>query len=365
MLSGRLIRVARDVLEDYSHFGVIERLNAASVLSAQRTNPAHYIQNAVQLRAWAQTVIKGSKIEKYPKYLIDFLNHGAYKSALPASIASVILNGFPDDPNLAMSSGEVNLYIQLANRLSGEFNMLLAVGEKLHIEQIEIPEDRLGLDIVTPRESFDNDAARFIEIQGIFVDLMSCVNEMTTGSKEAPTLTYISTSDPVTGVAVVCAAAWAILNGYKLLLEVVEKSLSLHNTIKELRASPLGGEPDLEERVKEIVDNHLKQAIDGIAAHASPNIQPERVNEIKIAMVKDARIVVQAIANGARIGITVESLDRVNYIARDVPNVTQEDINDTIEKQAVLEHRVQQARELLGLPAPLLLPVDRTAGFQE
>jgi hypothetical protein len=340
-------------------------LNAAAALSAQRANPAHYIQNAVQLRAWAQTVVEGSKIGKYPKYLIDFLNHGAYKSALPASIASVILNGFPDDPNLAMSSGEVNIYIQLANRLFSEFNMLLAVGEKLHIEQIEIPEDKIGLDIVIPREIFNNDANSFAVIQGRFINLMSRVSELTTGSTQSPTLTYISTSDPVTGVAMVAGAAWAFLNGYKLLLDVVDKHLSLYKTIKEFRASPLDGAPNLEEQVKAIVDAHLKQAIDGIAAYASPNLQEERVNEIKVAITKDARVAVQAIANGARIGITVESLDRVNYIARDVPNVTQEDINNTIEKQVMLENKVQHARELLGQPAPLLLPVDRTAGPQE
>ena len=97
MLAGRLIRVAKDILDEYSRFQISERLQTASSISANRgsTTDTQYITQARQLREWAQSVINQTKIEKYPSDLLAFLKNSKYAVALPEYIARVIASGFP------------------------------------------------------------------------------------------------------------------------------------------------------------------------------------------------------------------------------------------------------------------------------
>jgi hypothetical protein len=362
MLAGRLIRVITDILGEYSEFRIIEQLGAASTLSTQRAQLQiqQYTQQAQQLRQWAQTIIDQTKVGKYPDDIRKFLKDSNYSSALPESIARVVMYGFPDDKNLAISSSELGLYLQLANTLRSELGALVTAAHKFKIEEITIPPNEVSFDIIIPRGVFDERADGLFDILSRFTRIMSYFIELTTGSENSPTLTYTSTSDPVTGLAVFGAAAWAFLNFYKLILEVAEKQISLLKTVKEFRAFSPSGPADLEERVKLIMDGALKQAVDGAVASVPPKVPEERVNEVKIAINKDARVAVQVIANGVRIGITVESLDKIFLISEGVPDLTPEKVDEVLREQRALEHQVQQSLDSLGEPAPALLAVENS-----
>jgi hypothetical protein len=315
MLAGRLIRAARDILGEYSRFKIIDRLTLAASVSAQRTGGQNnaYTEQARQLRQWAQSVIDQSLIDKYPEDLRIFLDNSNYAAALPASIARVVLAGFPDDIRLGMSSSEVGLYAQLATILRSELSSLDAIANKLNIEQVSIPVDQVCLDIMIPRIIFADRIDNFIVILRRFIKIISYIIELTTGSESSPTLTYGSTSDPVTGVALVGAAAWGVLKFYKLMLEVAEKQFSLLKTLREFRSVAPDASSDVEERVQGIVGEALKQAVEGAVTSVPASVPDERVNEIKNALNIEARFTVNDIANGVRISITAESIDRITY----------------------------------------------------
>jgi hypothetical protein len=362
MLAGRLIRAASDILGEYSKFKIVEELNVALSLSAQRTDPQNqaYIEQARQLRLWAQSVIDQSLIEKYPDDLRVFLKNSNYSTALPASIARVVLAGFPDDMRLAMSSSEVGLYVQLAHSLRSELLALDTIAKKMNIEQIAIPPDQISLDILIPRILFENRADYFLIILRRFTIIISYIIELTTGSEDSPKITYTSTSDPVTGLALFGAAAWGVLTFYKLALEVAEKQFSLLKTLKEFRAVAPDASSDVEERVKRIVSEGLKGAVDGTVASVPAKVPVERINEIKNALNIEARFAVNDIANGVTISITVESIDRITYMSDSIPGLTPAMVAERLGEQRALEQQVRQSLVALGQPAPALLS-DETA----
>jgi hypothetical protein len=358
MLAGRIIQIAKDILQDYQEFGVIERLQRAANVSTNRNSrPQEYPPNAQELREWAQHVIKTNKIDRYPAYVHDIVYKSGFKAALPHSLAKVIYNGFPSDPNMAISSGELNIYIALAQKMDRELHTIASLEGQFGIEPISIPENEIGLDIIIPRDAFDNDVEKFSQIQHRFISIIANLNELTTGYRQAPTLTYTSTSDPVTGVAVIAGTAWAVLNGAKLLLEVVEKSFSLHRTIKEFQAHSIETPQNIEDQVKGIVDKSIESAIDKIRNDfGAKAIQDGRANEVKTALIKDCRFAVEAMANGARISVTIESIDRLSLIQNSVEGVTDEKVKEMLESKLQLERRVNNSREVLEEPMPILLP---------
>jgi hypothetical protein len=161
----------------------------------------------------------------------------------------------------------------------------------------------------------------------------------------------------VTGLAIGYSAAWSFLKLYKLFLEVVEKQLSVLKLVKDFRAAPLESkeDSDLEARVRALVESALADAVEKAVTSATSEVPEDRVNEIKVAIGKDGRFAVEAIANGTRIGITIESLDQIPKISEAVPEATAEQIDAIIKQQKVLERRVDEAfAGLEGTSAALL-----------
>lgn len=356
MLAGRLVHIAKDILTEYSAFKIPERLSDAQRASTQRASAQdQYIQQARALRAWAQTVLTKSLFNNYPEDFRQLLSAGNYATALPSNIARIILTGFPDDPHLAISSSEVGLYLNLVNSTASELSAFLAASAKFNVEQIIVLPDEISLDVLIPRRAFENQATVYIDVLLRFARLMSYLIELTTGTARSPTLEYTSTSDPVTGFAMLCGSAWAVLNVYKLLLETAEKQLGLLKTLRDFRASGLVAVPDLDEKIKSSIDESLQTALDKTIAQLQPKVPEDRVNEIKIGIMKDARIAVRAIENGARISVTIESLEALPQIVAAVPGLTAEKLAEELAAQRALESRVQQSVNLLGEP-PALLP---------
>jgi hypothetical protein len=360
MLAGRLVRAASDILNEYSEFKLVELLNEASTLAEQRGQllVGVYIEKARSIRQRAESIMHQTKIERYPNDLREFLKGSKYSTALPEFVARILLQGFPDDMNQSIHSSEVKIYVKLVNTLRSELGALTTAAQKLSIDEITVPAEEISLDVIIPRSAFGNRSDKFIEILGRFDSVMSYLIELTTGSAGSPTLTYTSTSDPVTGLAMAGAAVWSFLQFYKLALEVAEKQISLFKMVKEFRSSPLSTSADLENQIKTIVEGYLSKAVEGAIAAAPQKVSEDRINEIKVGISKDARFVVQAISNGARVGITIESLDSLSLISAAVPEATLEKINEELASQRTLETQVARSLSSLGEPAPALLTVE-------
>jgi hypothetical protein len=81
-------------------------------------------------------------------------------------------------------------------------------------------------------------------------------------------------------------------------------------------------------------------------------VAPERVNEIKIAISKESHFVLEAIVGGARVGITIESLDKIPEMSNEVLGYEKEDINEVLDKQKTLERQLTLEFQVLGPACP-------------
>jgi hypothetical protein len=354
MITSRLVRAARDIVAEYNRLQIMQHLNAALALSSNRTNPP-YAQQANNMRTWAQQVIDQTIVEKYPDDLKDFLKASERALALPGHIARVLLVGYPDNPGHALTTSEVHQLIQLANEFVNELNFLVSIANGFHIEQINVPPDEVSFDVLIPRSVFQDGANDFISLLGRFTKMMSYLTELTTGSEKQPTLVYTSTSDPVTGLALLLVPAMALLTFYSQLLDVATKHISFLKLQKEFREGPFNEPTNLKEEIATAVDKALETAVEKTISSAPNEVPPHRVNEIKIALSKDSRIVMEAIVGGARIGITIESLDKLPELNKEIPGFEPADVNDVLNKQRAIEHRLTQEFHALGLPPPVLI----------
>jgi hypothetical protein len=344
MLAGRLAHLVDDVRQEFARFQLIALLQQGVNLSGQRAHMAdpNYAVEARNIRDRAQQILDQSIIDQYPTEIREFIINSRYFSVLPKELARILMLGFPDNKTSAISSNELQIYLNAAANMMKDLDNLHAAFDRFGVTYIEIPETRVGLDLIIPRNVFGNEAFAYLESLAPFLNIAEYFTELTTGSKEPPTLVYTSTTDPVTGIALVATAAWGFLKFYKLLLDVADKQISLNKTIRTMRESGLdkSDTTNVEAKIAEIGESNLQKAVqmgvDGVSAH----VPAERIMEIKIGIAKDAARAVDSIAKGARIAITFESRDRLSLIVEQVEEVTLDQMQQEIVAQQELEHKI-------------------------
>jgi hypothetical protein len=350
---------------EYNNSQIMNLLAEAVAISTTRpTTPENtYVQQASRIRTRAQQIIAGSIFREYPDELRKFVSDSQYAIALPSRIATVLLNGFPDVKQGAISSGELQIYQTTAQNFLSELNSLQIAFGRFAISELQIPEGLISLDLKIPRGYFGDDSQKYVITLQTFLEIMSYMNELTIGSKSAPILVYTSTTDPVTGIALLPVGIWAFLQLYKLLLEIAEKQISLLKTIKTIRESGIGGEKTatIEGEIRNIVANDLQQATETAVDAAPQKVPQSRVAEIKIAIGKTAPLMLDAVTHGATVNITLESVERMSLVVEQIPDVSDEQINQLLDAQAALEHKITTAIGSLGAPAMELL-TDRSPG---
>jgi hypothetical protein len=311
MLAGTLALIAKDLIQEYSKLSIVNKLNEAITASSQRnpSQPHLYPPRANELRTWADGVIKNTRFNNYPSYLMNIIHNSRYDAILPIKIAQLISKGFPSDQQYAISSTELLLYRDRANALVNELTALHAATTNFGVEERFVPADDVGLDIFIPRTAFDNHARAYSESLDAFLSAATYMCEISHGASYNPSLTYTSTSDPVFGIAMLAAGAYGFLNFYKNLLEVAEKQLTLIKTVKEFRAAKLSDTQGFEEKINDIIENNIQDAVNRSIAPIQTKLNEQRINEIKNGLYKDARVMVKLISNGSRIDISVETLD--------------------------------------------------------
>jgi hypothetical protein len=363
MHASRLVRVARDILNEYENLKLITLLREAATFAQQRPsmNDSGYATGARQFRERANSVISASRFRMYPIELRDLLSKSAYAPALPERLAAIVRDGFPDDKNAAISSAELNMAAAFAERTAHELGLLTSAAAKFGVEEIHIPEGMISLDVLLPRGSFDDRAKAFVEKLATFVSALSYFDECATGSAGAPRLIYCSTTDPITAIGCAAGAVYGFLQLYKLLLEVAEKQLSMLTALKELRKHS-AHDPDFGkfgERFNEIVERQLEDAVRKALRSMPTNVADDRMNEIENAVNKEAPGILAALSTGARINVTIESINQLNLISEQVPNVSLPEIQKQLEEQTQRGQTLSEARALYNRPDPYLIPADK------
>jgi hypothetical protein len=321
----------------------------------------NYIQQAHQIRQKAQLILDGSLVAEYPPEIRQFVTDSQYAVGLPKRIAPILLHGFPENKLAAISSNELQMYLNTAQTLRSELNVLKAAFDRFRIDPISLPAGTVSLDLKIPRDAFSEDAIRFSEILEPFLRIMSYLAELVTNTRSPPVLVYTATTDPTLGLALIPAAAWGFLKFYKLVLEVVEKHISLHKTIKTFRESGIGEEAvaKMQEHVDDVVQKDINRVIDSTVNSVPHKVAPERTEEIKNALNRDAPVIIEAIANGTRVSLSLESRDRISLIIEQVEGVTPEQVQQELAAQRQLEQKITAIVAPLGGAERTFLPVQQ------
>lgn len=201
MLIERIMEAVNLILKECSDFKVVELLNKSISLASQRgqIHENQYRQTAKEIRDHARSVIEHSKVHHYTTDISKLLNKSQYSAALPPNVAGVILGGFPDIQANGLSSTEVRFYLEMVQNLIADFSTLQKFTEKMSIGKIELPDNEIGIEILLPRILLNNTAKNYVSYLDNFVNVIEHYIELSTGSRISPTLTYTSSSDPVTG----------------------------------------------------------------------------------------------------------------------------------------------------------------------
>ena len=370
MLASRLIRLASDIVNEYERLQVSQLLSKATSVSARRgeVNDQQYRTSAREIRVDAVNLINNSNVQYYPDEMRSLLQASGLSAAMAQRIGHVILAGFPDDRASAMAHNEIGVYTNSVNSALGQLKNLIAAAALLKVLPLEIPEGMISFDVMIPRITVENKVAELLSLFERFVTLASDFIELQSGSRRDPELVYTSTTSPTIGIAVYAGEMWMILQFYKLLLEVVEKQIGIVKTVRDLFSADIGSglndalREQVEKRSAELVENAVKLGVEQV----NSDLPTGRVNEIAVSIRKQTPHILEAIAGGARLNISIESLGSWNLVTEALPLVTANEISKELGVQARLETSVSQARKLLGesQSRPLLInkdPSDKAA----
>lgn len=351
MLANRMIKIAEDIQEDFSQFNIIALLAEAAALSEQRPNlnPQQYRQQIAVVRQKADEIIKKTKFRNYPPDLLDTINESNLRSLLPATVAQLLVDGFPETKDAAISSAELHMFRNEATTALGQINGFLAFAQRLKLQSFDVPLELVALDLKFPRPMFENKLRQFsLKLQN-FNEFIKSATELGTGSRGEIELLYLSTTEPLISFIINGGAAWAVLAFYKMLLEVAEKHLSIYLAIKQLKDAGISPEEiaPISERTKQLMQVEITKGIEAAIARIEPKVDNSRQNEIKVQITKQAIEISTDIANGARIQVSLENQQQIEMIASAAPEL----FGGPSQLRKQLEEQVAIEKKLAGITA--------------
>jgi hypothetical protein len=342
MIASRLVAIARDIYDEYQRFDLTALLREASNLSSNRPNlnAKQYKLQSDGLKEKAQAVLDQTIFRTYPLDTMKLLAGSELSSILPNTIANLIIAGFPDRKENAISSAELNMYLTEAQQLLAQINGVRDFSERLGVRPYLVPESKVALDLKIPRHLFSNDLRLLEKKLASFTRFFESVSELSLGRKEPLELLYISTTDPLFSIAILGPAAFGILKFYKLLLEVAIAHVNLKKALVELKKSQMELEKitNVQESIDATINKEVERAVTKALNEIPKNVEQERQNELHVLIKKDAVEIVANLAGGARIFVTIESQQQINLLAPDSENLTT--VREEIEQQKTLESKL-------------------------
>jgi hypothetical protein len=369
MIVARVASAAEAILAEFKNTGIMALLDRAINISASRQNiqDQQWPNEATAIRNDAKKIIDGDILRTFPGDMASLLKSSGYSAAFPGNIARVIYNGMTNVKTTTMSSSELQIYQAHANTLQSELGAMLNAFRSLKFDRIKVPEGKISIDILIPRDTAEDDIYYFIKVNNAFAEIISSFEQLVGLPKEPPKLVYSSTTDLVTGLTIAVLALTPFLDFYNKLLDAAKKHIDILQGLKSLRSLPLQikGEQDFNEQIEESRKKYIEEAVENAVKKIDPPptdmaAAAELSNNINIR----SKVIVNAITNGARVGITVESLVSLPQTLND-SGVDYEAIKLLIEANAKLGSSVKESLKLFGEPVPLALTDETPKGAVE
>lgn len=156
MIASQLVSIAQDLQQEYERFGLVDLLQSAIQISSDRpnVNNSTYRDITGSLKDRARAVLEQSVFRTYPLDTLKLLSNSEISSILPSTIANMIIGGFPNRKESAISSAELNMYLVEVKSILNQIAGFLNFNERLGVEKYEIPNEKVGLAIKIPAKFF-------------------------------------------------------------------------------------------------------------------------------------------------------------------------------------------------------------------
>jgi hypothetical protein len=132
-----LARVFSLVLKDYDQFKIDHLFGVTQAALQARNNAANYNTHAINVRDTAMELIQQSRYASLPRRLKDLFEASAFASASPERLGKMFLAALPNDPQRAISSGELNGDLDTYRSARGTMNAFLGACETVNIRPME------------------------------------------------------------------------------------------------------------------------------------------------------------------------------------------------------------------------------------
>ncbi|MFK5596607.1 hypothetical protein ACFZ8E_06330 [Methylobacterium sp. HMF5984] len=306
MLASKLFDVANDIKLEADRNNLITLLQQARNLSATRGSMSenNYRSEAQKLRSAARDILEHNIFNDYPKDVFLKLRSSDISALLPDRIANLILSAIPAvNMSQAAASSEFDIYINEASNIYNQVSGFLVFSDSIGIERYELQSSTSSLELELPRSGFDNELTPLAGKLVLFDRFFKSMGELSTGTRSAPSIVYISTTDPAFFMEWLPIAVGAVLAVYTPLLDAAERTVNVLKTIKDLlgvgadesQASAIRDK--LKDRNEETTKQKIHQHLDNVV---SPVEEP-RLTELKAEITIHAVLIVHEIAQGARI----------------------------------------------------------------
>jgi len=353
MLAERLSRIVSDILKEFESSQIIKILEEALDVATERSNfpDYEYTSRARNLRGRAQQVIDRSTIQAYPEEQREFIAASDFSDGMPAAMARTVMYGLPDQKTGGTSAGEFKIALDRTRSVFNQLSVFSSHFRRFKVGQLAVPDGQFALDVNIPRRIFANDSRQYLHKLEPFLSVMTCFTELISGTKAAPFLVYISTTDPEAGLGLSAGAAWGVLKLYKLLLGCIEKTVPLVTSLKTMRESNVS--PDAinatEETFRNITRANVEAAVSEAINAVPHKVDDERLTAIKAELTNEGVVVLDLVTQGARVSVAVEALGRETLIEKEIAGVSAKDIRDQFAAQRELEAKVSGHGETIGL----------------
>lgn len=362
MIVSRLVVTANAVINEFRRTGILELLQKAMNLAANRDKigDPQYIAVVQEIHKEARGVIETDTLMHLPNAQKKIIFENSAWRLTPARLAEILLTGVAENKEHSMPSSELQIYFRLARSQVREAETLTAICGKLGEAELIIPDGLVSLDITIPREIYSNDIAEIAATQSAFIDILHTFSELYTGDPGAPKLIYSSTSDIIFGIGVAIVALKPLLDFYKELLSVARDTVALYAAIKQLTAqeikvdsAALQDEVAGQSRAK--VERLSEQATNSVAA--SEKIDAPRKKELSNKLSKKSKIALRGIVNGATVEVTAES-ESILVQAAESGKIDLNQIREILSENHDLEKIVGESFLALKEALPLKLEHD-------
>jgi hypothetical protein len=353
MLTSRLVSIVSGLKSEYESFEILNLLETAANVAASRasTSAHQYRVDVTKLKNRANNIVSNTSLNRYPPEIVSILRQSKFNYVIPDSVARMILTGFfEDSKDTSISSAELNSILQSARNFAASLNNFLTFALEMRIEKYDLPENSVSFELTLPRSLFSNNFCEFSSKSQFFGDWLTSLVEYSTGTREHPRLVYISTSDPITTIAIARTAAITIISVYNELLDSAIKTVNLVKAIRELKKSGIPNVGEMSETLEATIESCVERAVDNALSRISCQADQNRKNELAIEIKKRSQIITVEIANGARISLSIESNQQISVI------IDNEEIEPSITDRKefvaeLLEHQKNAEIQLCNLTA--------------